>query len=78
MDTHNWISKQMFIASNQLTETLEWEHNWIHFGTGDEINLNHLIEEILSSITYESMILIFRETTLKELCQVLFLKYLKI
>jgi len=48
-------SRQLYKAAEHLRTILTWEKDWIHFGTGDEVNVT-LVEELIKNFLQTDLI----------------------
>lgn len=55
-------SRQLYKAAEHLGPTLTWEENWIHFGTGAEVNYN-LVETLINDFLQGEQINLVHERT---------------
>jgi len=55
-------SRQLYKAAEHLGTTLTWEKDWIHFGTGMEVNFNFL-EDLISDFLQDDQINFVYERT---------------
>ncbi|MTI41087.1 hypothetical protein [Fulvivirga lutimaris] len=55
-------SRQIYKAAEHLGTTLTWEKDWIHFGTGDEVNI-HLIDDFIVNFLQSDQINFVHERT---------------
>lgn len=55
-------SREMYIATNHLTSLITWDNDWIHFGTGDEINFELIKTVIKEHLNDNNLLLIHKRT----------------
>lgn len=55
-------SRQLYKAAAHLGTTLTWEKEWIHYGTGDEVNLD-IIDELINNFLQGDSINLVHERT---------------
>lgn len=41
-------SRELYNVTQYLTSIINWDNDWIHFGTGDQININ-LVDELFNN-----------------------------
>lgn len=56
-------SRQLYIVAEHLRGTLNWEKDWIHFGTGDEIKFEFIHELVDSFLNCKQINLVHERTT---------------
>lgn len=55
-------SRQLYNAASHLSQVVTWDKEWIHFGTGNGINLS-LVEDLIDRFLADDVLQLIHERT---------------